>query len=413
MLRAEVHDYNRAIDDLNQVIALHPNDYRTLYNRSIVFKEKGDYKDALKDVNKVIEAYPDLAAAYFLRFDIKRLMGDRSAEKDYNHSLALAKQRVKKKTDSTSGNDTQIGSMADVFGPGIGNPSGDDSEPQEVVAARFSSLLTINDNSSVEHEYNNKSIRGKVQNQNMSIDIEPMFVLSYYSAPTELKPTSDYTREVYDLNRTNSLRFLLQVTNKEPSLSQEDEIQRHFESIEYYNSYIATHATRAVDFFGRGMDHITVHNYKAAEEDFSRAIDIMPTFTLAWFMRSVARYKDFLSESENNNGNPADAQLKLQKARITYNSILSDIDQVLKLSPNSAIAYFNKGVIYVQLQDFTSALSAFNKAIELKPDFGEAYYNRGYVYFKLGNRDNGTADLSKAGELGIVPSYNLMKRMNN
>ena len=220
-------------------------------------------------------------------------------------------------------------------------------------------------------------------------------------------------REVYDLNRTNSLRFLLQVTNKEPSLSQEDEIQRHFESIEYYNSYIATHATRAVDFFGRGMDHITVHNYKAAEEDFSRAIDIMPTFTLAWFMRSVARYKDFLSESENNNGNPADAQLKLQKARITYNSILSDIDQVLKLSPNSAIAYFNKGVIYVQLQDFTSALSAFNKAIELKPDFGEAYYNRGYVYFKLGNRDNGTADLSKAGELGIVPSYNLMKRMNN
>lgn len=97
LLRAEVHDYNRAIDDLNQVIALHPNDYRTLYNRSIVFKEKGDYKDALKDVNKVIEAYPDLAAAYFLRFDIKRLMGDRSAEKDYNHSLALAKQRVKKK----------------------------------------------------------------------------------------------------------------------------------------------------------------------------------------------------------------------------------------------------------------------------------------------------------------------------
>ena len=65
------------------------------------------------------------------------------------------------------------------------------------------------------------------------------------------------------------------------------------------------------------------------------------------------------------------------------------------------------------MQDFTSALSAFNKAIELKPDFGEAFYNRGYVYFKLGNRANGTADLSKAGELGIVPSYNLLKRMNN
>ena len=63
------------------------------------------------------------------------------------------------------------------------------------------------------------------------------------------------------------------------------------------------------------------------------------------------------------------------------------------------------------MQDFTSALSAFTKAIELKPDFGEAYYNRGYVYLKLGNRPSGIADLSKSGELGIVPSYNLLKRM--
>ena len=42
---------------------------------------------------------------------------------------------------------------------------------------------------------------------------------------------------------------------------------------------------------------------------------------------------------------------------------------------------------------------------------GEAWYNRGYVYLQLGNRDAGLADLSKAGELGIVPSYNLLKRM--
>ena len=48
----------------------------------------------------------------------------------------------------------------------------------------------------------------------------------------------------------------------------------------------------------------------------------------------------------------------------------------------------------------------------LKPDLGEAYYNRGYVYFQLGNRDKGVENLSKAGELGVVPSYNLIKRMH-
>ncbi len=65
-----------------------------------------------------------------------------------------------------------------------------------------------------------------------------------------------------------------------------------------------------------------------------------------------------------------------------------------------------------ELGDFTSALLAFGKAIELKPDFGEAYYNRGYAYFQLGDRERGVENLSKAGELGVVPSYNLLKRMH-
>ncbi|MDE5734574.1 MAG: tetratricopeptide repeat protein, partial [Duncaniella sp.] len=62
--------------------------------------------------------------------------------------------------------------------------------------------------------------------------------------------------------------------------------------------------------------------------------------------------------------------------------------------------------------DNTSALMNFSKAIELKPDFGEAYYNRGYVYLALGNKDAAFKDLSKAGSLGIVASYNLLKRMS-
>ena len=74
-------------------------------------------------------------------------------------------------------------------------------------------------------------------------------------------------------------------------------------------------------------------------------------------------------------------------------------------------AHYNKGCILIAMQDYTSAISAFTNAINLKPDMGEAYYNRGFVYLKLGNKDAGIADLSKAGELGIIPSYNLLKRM--
>ena len=64
------------------------------------------------------------------------------------------------------------------------------------------------------------------------------------------------------------------------------------------------------------------------------------------------------------------------------------------------------------MRDYTSSISAFSKAVELKRDLGEAYYNRGLSYFSLGNKALGTADLSKAGELGISPSYSVLKRMS-
>lgn len=60
---------------------------------------------------------------------------------------------------------------------------------------------------------------------------------------------------------------------------------------------------------------------------------------------------------------------------------------------------------------YDEAIKAFSRAIELKPDFGEAYYNRGFVYLSIGDSSKAFPDLSRAGELGIVPSYFLLKRM--
>ena len=77
-----------------------------------------------------------------------------------------------------------------------------------------------------------------------------------------------------------------------------------------------------------------------------------------------------------------------------------------------AVAYFNKGNVLFEMEDYALARLAYDKAIELKPDFGEAYYNRGYLELKAGDQNRGLADLSKAGELGIIPAYNLIKRIS-
>lgn len=411
MLRAEVHDTNKAIDDFSRVLALNPVDYKALYNRSMLYGEIGAYKEALADLGKVIEAFPDFAAAYFLRYDLRRRQGDMAAAKrDYDKSMALAKTRVKK-----SGADTVAsGQSGDNTGTDGVFPelTAENSETQEQVKQRFTSLTTIDDNTRDDRVFNNKNIRGKVQDRNVNIELEPMFVVTYYTSPTELKQSGDYIREVDDLNYTRMLRYVLQVTNHEPQMSDENAIQSHFNSIDYYNSYISTHTPRAIDYFGRAMDLFTTRNYPAAVEDLNRAIALTPDFTIAYLVRSVARYRDrghLRDESAGYAAGVPDAAVCNIRAQMQ--GVIDDLDTVIKLSPEMAIAYYNKGVVLAELQDYTGAISAFNKAIELKPDFGEAFYNRGYAYLRLGNKDAGISDLSKAGELGIVPSYNLLKRM--
>lgn len=402
LLRAEVHDNNKAIADFSAVLNLDENDYKTLYNRAVLLAEIGDFNAAIADMDKVIDAYPDFAAAYFLRYDINRRKGDmHSAQKDYDKSLALAKTRVQLPTVLNAPAETA--DSADIA---------DNSYSQEQVKRRFTSLTTIADNSSPEQIFNNKNIKGKVQDRNYSIELEPIFAISYYSSPTELKMSGDYIREVDDINATRMLRFLLQVTNHEPSMTDEETATAHFNSINYYTSYLASHAPRAIDFLGRAMDYMTLRDYEHAIADLDKAIALTPDFTLAYLIRANARYLNSrISQSDSETSKSALPSPAIPRTN-AVRAAIADLDTVIKLSPSMPIAYYNKGVILAGEGDLTSALGCFNKAIELKPDFGEAFYNRGYVYLSLGNRDAAFADLSRAGGLGIVPSYNLLKRMS-
>ena len=90
---------------------------------------------------------------------------------------------------------------------------------------------------------------------------------------------------------------------------------------------------------------------------------------------------------------------------------IADYDEAIRLNPRLVYAWFNKGNILYSLGDYTFALDCYARAIEIDPTFGEAFFNRGITYLRLGNKHLAFADLSKAGELGVIPSYNLLKRM--
>ena len=156
---------------------------------------------------------------------------------------------------------------------------------------------------------------------------------------------------------------------------------------------------RPADLLARGVTYSMLKNYRAAIDDFDAIIKSNPDFTIAYICRGVARYEDARMQE--------DQRLAMQGIAMAA----ADFDAATKLDQRLMHAWFNKGYILYSQRDYSQAAECFTKAIELDPEFGAAYYNRGLCSLSAGKKNEAFADLSRAGELGVLPSYNILKRM--
>ena len=78
---------------------------------------------------------------------------------------------------------------------------------------------------------------------------------------------------------------------------------------------------------------------------------------------------------------------------------LQKYTKTIESNPNDAVAYYNRGVTYSDLEQYEKALIDYTKAIELKPDYTDAYNNRGNAFGGLDRHEEALQDLNKAIEL--------------
>ena len=82
---------------------------------------------------------------------------------------------------------------------------------------------------------------------------------------------------------------------------------------------------------------------------------------------------------------------------------MSYYNQAIKLKPDFAEAYNNKGSIYKDLKRYDEALFNSDQAIKLKPDFPEAYYNKGNIFKDLKIYDEALFNYEQA--IKLKPDY--------
>ena len=85
-------------------------------------------------------------------------------------------------------------------------------------------------------------------------------------------------------------------------------------------------------------------------------------------------------------GVPEGAVAKLQSgmekaAKNDKKGAMALYDEAIAAYPNFAAAYYQKGTLYLQMNEPDKALGSFVKAIEIKPDYLEAKYSVGYTQY--------------------------------
>lgn len=111
------------------------------------------------------------------------------------------------------------------------------------------------------------------------------------------------------------------------------------------------------------------------------------------YLNEAIKLRPDLAEAYNNRGN-AYSDLK------QYEQAIDDYNEAIRLKPGYAHAYYNRALTYGELGQHQQAIEDYNAVIQFKPEETSAYYNRGSAYFKLGNKELGCRDAQKACELG-------------
>jgi uncharacterized caspase-like protein len=114
-------------------------------------------------------------------------------------------------------------------------------------------------------------------------------------------------------------------------------------------------------------------------------------------------WEDFLAKYPS--GRHADLARE-QVAKLTPpvdDPAIKELDKQLRLNPNDAAAYYKRGQLYAQYEDFGRAVKDFDMVIRLAPKDAEAFNNRCWVNAMIGELQSALKDCDNA--LALRPSY--------
>ena len=388
MLRTQIGDYNRALEDYDRVALYSPNNVLVYYNRAGVHAQLGEIEEAVKDYTSAIELYPDFANAYIYRGQLRELLRDpQGAKKDREtarRKIAEYRSRLSDSTYSIFADTTQ----------------------------RFDRLLSF------DSKFAGSSF-DRITGHNgghEEMRLLPLFKFTLMRPDTLPDVKAFRLQRVVDFKKRIGNPWLA-LSCRESNIAPDTLVMLDKE----YARRLKAGDASWPRLFERGVSQALIKQYTNSVNTFSTAIEQNPSNPFLYLNRSTTRAEmiDFISSIDNSyqrisiDSDPANRLNNNSKRTYSYDEAVADLNKAVKLFPDFAEAYYNRANLRALSGSLPEAYEDYSKAIALNPAFAEAYYNRGVIQIFMKDTRKGCLDLSKAGELGITEAYEVLKRYAN
>jgi tetratricopeptide (TPR) repeat protein len=93
-----------------------------------------------------------------------------------------------------------------------------------------------------------------------------------------------------------------------------------------------------------------------------------------------------------------------------YKKAIQDFSEVIRRKPNHVKARYNRGMALLKAGQYQAAIQDFDRSIIQKPDYADAYNDRGKAYIMQGYKSLGCRDAQKACDLGTCRTIEEAKK---
>ena len=123
--------------------------------------------------------------------------------------------------------------------------------------------------------------------------------------------------------------------------------------------------------------------------------------------QAIAACTRIIERADDNPEHRADAlsaRGQAYRLKRQYDQALADLNEAIRLKPDSVNALYRRGNVYRDMRDYDRAIADFDQVLRLRPNFAAGFLNRGYVWEAKGDRERAKADYQAALAIGAAPA---------